>query len=64
MSAHLTYEDNVQVGSHVVDKWAQESLLVTYVGYRVGRGWECHTERPDGSMGPTFYPHPDRMPGL
>lgn len=58
----IEYSDNVQVGNNVINTWANESLLVTGVAFRQGRGWECATERPDGSGGPTFYPHPDRMP--
>ncbi len=58
----ITYEDNVKVGDNVLDTWANESLLVVDVRYRVGRGWECFTERPDGTSGSIFYPHPDRMP--
>ena len=58
----INHSTNVSPGDHVIDTWADESLLVTDVRYRTGRGWECWTQRPDGSMGPTFYPHPDGMP--
>ena len=58
----ISYPDGVDVGSQVIDTWASESLLVTGVTWRRGRGWEARTERPSGHSGPTFYPHPDRMP--
>ena len=58
----INYQDNVSTGDHVLDAWANESLLVTDVAWRPGRGWEARTQRPSGHSGPTFYPHSDRMP--
>lgn len=62
MSNLIRYADNVTAGSHVIDDVANETLLVTDVRWRKGHGWVAHTQRPDGYCGPTFYPHPDRMP--
>jgi hypothetical protein len=58
----INYPNNVGAGDHVVDTWADETLMVTDVYWRKGRGWEVQTQRPSGHNGPIFYPHPDRMP--
>jgi hypothetical protein len=58
----ISYQNSVSAGDHVTDTWANETLLVTDVSWREGRGWEAQTQRPSGYSGPTFYPHPDRMP--
>lgn len=36
-----------------------ESLTVSHVVFRRGRGLELFTTRPDGYLGPVVYPHPD-----
>jgi hypothetical protein len=58
----IRYENNVEIGVHVLDDCADETLIVTDVKWRTGHGWLAFTQRPSGHSGPTFYPHPDRMP--
>lgn len=58
----IDYPDNVKVGDAVCNHVTGEPYDVEEVRYRRGHGWEAYTRRLDGYAGPTFYPHPDRMP--
>ena len=58
----MNYPDNVKVGDAVHNAVTGDSYDVVALEWRNGRGWEARTVAPDGYNGPTFYPHPDRMP--
>ena len=58
----IDYPDNVKAGDAVHNHVTGEPYDVQEVHWRPGHGWEAFTRRVDGYAGPTFYPHPDRMP--
>lgn len=58
----IDYPDNVQAGDVARNHETGEVYDVFAVAWRTGHGWVAHTRTVDGYNGPTFYPHPDRMP--
>lgn len=58
----IAYPNNVKRGDVVHDSVIGTAYDVTDVKWRKGKGWEATTKAVDGYSGPTFNPHPDRMP--